>query len=370
MATAPAVEDTDLWETPVAAPRQRTRRRRGRGVRRVLGIIFLLLIATFVVVGIVLWARVVSFNDRVSTSSAYSSALLFPLMGSDRVNVVMLGYAGVDTGHGGELLTDSINILSIDPETDTTTVIPIPRDLWIEGLEQLPGNGKVNEVFAAGHRAGGLEEAGRAVSGVLTTVTGLDIHHWMSIDFTSFREMVDAVGGVTITNPTAFAYTWSEQKFQAGVWDGGRFEAGVLELDGQQALDYARTRYASVRSEASDFARSIRQQRIMSALRSKLGEGGMSSMGPGLQLMDALEGRLQTDLSAIDLFLLSGHLGADRRIELSEDVVLRATTNTIGQYILIPIGWTGPGDYGGVRAHIAEQLARPIETPDVSPSAP
>jgi len=83
--------------------------------------------------------------------------------------------------------------------------------------------------------------------------------------------------------------------------------------------------------------------------------------------MDALEGRVRTDLSAIDLFLLSSHLSSDRRIELSEGIVLTATTNTIGQYILIPTDWTGPGSYGGVRSHLARELDRP---PDSSIDAP
>jgi hypothetical protein len=80
---------------------------------------------------------------------------------------------------------------------------------------------------------------------------------------------------------------------------------------------------------------------------------------PGLQLMDAMEGRIRTDLSAFDLFLLSGHLNSDRRLELTEDVALVATTNTIGQYILLPAGWSGPGDYGRLRGYIESGLAEP-----------
>jgi hypothetical protein len=78
---------------------------------------------------------------------------------------------------------------------------------------------------------------------------------------------------------------------------------------------------------------------------------------PGLGLMDAMEGRVRTDLSVIDLYLLSSHLSSDRRIELSEGPVLTATTNTDGQYILIPTGWTGPGDYAGIQSYISTELA-------------
>jgi hypothetical protein len=74
-------------------------------------------------------------------------------------------------------------------------------------------------------------------------------------------------------------------------------------------------------------------------------------------LMDAMEGRVRTDMSVIDLFLLSSHLNSDRRVELSEGQVLTATTNTDGQYILIPTGWTGPGDYGGIQQYLSGELA-------------
>jgi hypothetical protein len=142
----------------------------------------------------------------------------------------------------------------------------------------------------------------------------------------------------------------------------------MLHLDGKRALDYARTRYTSVQAESSDFARSVRQQRVLGALRAKLGEGGLGSIGPGLAMMDALEGRMKTDLSAFDLFLLSGHLQPDRRIELKEGVILEATTNTIGQYILVVIGREHSTDYGPLQRFLAEELAKPIPTASPNPS--
>jgi LCP family protein required for cell wall assembly len=247
-------------------------------------------------------------------------------------------------------------------------MIPIPRDLWVEGLAQMPNNGKINEAFAIGYQEGGIEDAAALATEVLSQVTGLEISHWMAMDFTGFKQMVDAVGGVTVNNPTTFQYTWNEQKFHAGTWDGGAFEAGTLHLDGQQALDYSRNRYTSVSAESSDFARSVRQQRVLAALRSKLGSGGIGSIGPGLAMMDALDGQMKTDLSAIDLFLLSGHLDPDRRIELKEGVVLEATTNTIGQYILVVIGRADSTDYAPLQQYLAAELARPIPSPSSSPS--
>lgn len=344
------------------APRRASRsRRRGRSFGRTIGLILFLLLAAVVIGAVLLGMRAAAFNDAVSTAGFPSSALFGKLSGDDRVNVLLVGYGGGD--HDGAYLADSIQVLSVDPKNDRTTTVPIPRDLWIEGVASYPQNGKINEVFQAGFNEGGLERAGELLATVVSDVTGLEVEHWLSIDFAGFREMVDAVGGVTIDNPVAFSYTTSGAQHQAGNWTTGSFAAGELHLDGAQALAYSRARFTNVVAESTDFARSVRQARVLAALRREMGEGGISSILPGLRMMDAMEGRVLTDVSVIDLFLLSSHLGSDCRVEITDGTVLTATTNTIGQYILIPRDWTGPGAYGGFQAFIAGELDCPVEEP-------
>ncbi len=295
--------DTDAPPTPAASasgPRRRV------SPRRVALIGAILLVVILVVGSVLLWQRVSSFNGAISSRSTVSSALFGPLGGKDRVNVLLIGYSG-DPRHGGTYLADSLNILSVDPQTSTTTLIPIPRDVWIQGMAEMPHNGKVNEAFADGWDNGGWQNAGAVEASVVSKLTGLAIDHFIAIDFAGFSAAVDAVGGVTIYNPTAFKYTWSETNFLNQHWTGGSFKKGTLHLDGTRALDYARNRYTSVPAESSDFARSVRQQQILTALRAKLGSG-LGTLGPGLALMDALKGHLHTDLSALDLAMLSGHL--------------------------------------------------------------
>ena len=359
-----------LAEARRSAERRATRRpRRPRSLKRTLVFVLLIVLLSGCTGGWLLWQRVAAFNDNVSSASSLSSSLFFPLMGSERVNVAMFGYGGPEHG-GGTYLADSIIVLSIDPQAKTTTMIPIPRDLWVQGVSELPKGAKINEAFADGYVRGGVAEAGRAATAVLSQVTGLKIDHWMAIDFTGFRKMVDTVGGVTVDNPVAFSYTWSEPNFHAKIWDAGSFAAGPITLNGEQALSYARSRYASVPAEASDFARSIRQQRVLAALRAKLGSGGLGSLGPGLAMMDALKGQMKTDLSAVDLYLLSGHLRADRYVQLTEGVILQATRNKIGQYILVVIGRRDGNDYGPLHAYLMTELARPVATPTPAPSGP
>jgi len=184
----------------------------------------------------------------------------------------------------------------------------------------------------------------------------------MAIDFAGFEGMVDAVGGVTVRNPRAFRYTWNEWKFNHNIWDH-HFPKGEITLDGQQALDYARARYTSIPQESNDFARSLRQQRVLAALRGRIGSGGLGSLGPGLSMMDALTDRMKTDLSAIDLFLLSSHLQPDRRIQLKQGRILEATSNTNGQYILVVAGRADATDYRPLHRYLARELAKPIPQP-------
>jgi anionic cell wall polymer biosynthesis LytR-Cps2A-Psr (LCP) family protein len=159
----------------------------------------------------------------------------------------------------------------------------------------------------------------------------------------------------------------NETDYRNGFFDGGQFAAGPIQLTGEQALTYARARYTSDPAESGDFARSIRQQRVLAALRSKLGDGLPGSIGPGLALMDALSTHMATDLSAIDLALLSGHLSPDRRVEMKEGVILQATTTTDGRYVLVVIGRATGADYSPLHAFLAAELARPIPTPVPSP---
>ncbi|HET7686592.1 MAG TPA: LCP family protein, partial [Candidatus Limnocylindria bacterium] len=163
------------------------RERRRVPIGRILKLAVLLLAVLAVVGGVLLFQRVSRFNDEVSTAGTVSSALFGPLGGDDRVNVLLIGYGGDAQPDGAGYLADSLNIYSIDPTTDTTTVIPIPRDFWVEGFPHLlPENGKINEAFAVGHARDGLEEGARATAEILSGVTGLRIDHWMAMDFRGF----------------------------------------------------------------------------------------------------------------------------------------------------------------------------------------
>lgn len=347
---------------PHARPRQaqphRVRRSVTRGSphvnwRRRIALIGVFLLAILLAGVALLWQRAVVFNDAVSTESALSSRLWTPLGGPEQVNVLLIGHS--PEGRDGAFLADSLTVLSIDAETELTTSVSIPRDLWIEGIADLPANGKVNEAFAAGYRRGGFVEGGEQTTRVVAAITGLDIHGWIALDFQGFEEMVDAVGGVTVNNPRTFRWAMGPAHFERGEW-ADTFPKGQLHLSGVEALRYARVRYTDLVEESSDFARGARQQLILAAIRDRI------SLDPGgipraLALSDSLVRRLHTNLSVIDLAMLASHLSADRRIQLQEGEILQATTNSAGQYALIVMGRSSPSDYAPLHVYIQQRLA-------------
>jgi len=351
------MNDTQPYRRARPTQAQRVRRPVRRDQRRAnwrlrLGIVGVVLVAVIVVVGGVLLQRAVAFNEAVSTQGAWSMRVFGPFAGGDRANILLLGYS--DESREGAFLTDSMNVVSIDRESDVTTMIPIPRDLWVEGLPELPQNLKINEAFRIGYYDGGIERGAELAVKAVSHVTGLDIDGWMALDFQGFQAMVDAIGGITVDNPTAFSYTWDEASWQAGQFVGS-FDAGTIELDGVRALDYARNRYTSVPAESSDFARLVRQQRVLQAIKAEV--SGWDTLSKGLAIADSLEGHLDTDLGVLDLAMLADKLEVDRRVELREGEILQASTNTIGQYILVVVGQHSTNDYRPLREYVLAALA-------------
>ena len=144
---------------------------------------------------------------------------------------------------------------------------------------------------------------------------------WRSTS-TGFEEMVDAVGGVTVDNPVAFNYTHDRGE-SPGRHLGRRAvsrRARSSSTAPRRSSTPAPATRASSPSRTTSPVRSARRGSLPRFARSSARAASAPS-GPGCALMDAMEGRVRTDLSAIDLFLLSSHLASDRRIELTEGPV-------------------------------------------------
>jgi polyisoprenyl-teichoic acid--peptidoglycan teichoic acid transferase len=201
---------------------------------------------------------------------------------------------------------DTILIMRTDPDSGRIKYLSIPRDWRID----LPGHGtqKINAAFYFG----GQEAMIKAVK----RVTGLPINHLIVIKFTGFPKMIDALGGITVTNPTALVNC---------PYPGGTtvsFPAGRIHLDGARALQFSRVRKCD-----GDFERALRQQAVLAGMKSKILSVGSLWRAPWRGA--ALVRTLQTDLSTTDLIKM-GWLQARLKQDKADRILLTGTPEEIG----------------------------------------
>lgn len=188
-----------------------------------------------------------------------------------RTNVLIMGRAGGE--HEGKDLTDTIIVASVSLDEPDITLISIPRDLWIPEIRA-----KVNSAFYWGNQKdsdGGIPFAESTIEKVM----GVPIHYALIIDFSAFKELVDAVDGVEVDVDRSFTddlypIAGKENDLCDGdVTFACRYEVisfaeGKQAMDGETALKFVRSRH-SEGDEGTDTARSARQQKIIGALKKK-----------------------------------------------------------------------------------------------------
>ncbi len=291
----------------------------------------------------------------------------------ETLHIVLLGYGGPN--HDGAYLTDSILLLSINFKDGKTSFVSVPRDLWVE----MPNGGyaKVNAVFASAVKRNttdiqrDLNTGGNLVKESLSDVLGVPVDYFVAVDFNGFKEVVDSLGGVEVNVESTF----TDYSYPSGNEDGPicasekgdtscryrvlKFEKGIQYMDGARALEYSRSRHAAG-TEGSDFARSKRQQLLITAIYDKVMQRNF--LPRIFSVMDAVEGHVYTDLGIADITSLSEYahnvnFESAQRISLGDEDVFIASTSSDGQWILIPR--EGIGEYEDIhyfiRARIVQQ---------------
>jgi LCP family protein required for cell wall assembly len=187
---------------------------------------------------------------------------------------------------------DSIMLVRTDPRRARVTYLSIPRDLQVE----IPGVGtqKIN----AAAQVGGAALTIRTIR----QFTGLRVNHVALVDFADFRELVDALGGITVDVPkpilsNPFDCPYTQERCET--WRGWRFARGEQELDGRRALVYSRIRENQLDPSDTDISRGERQQAVTQAITRKM-------LSPVTLLKmpligDELTAPLSTDLSTWQL---------------------------------------------------------------------
>lgn len=189
---------------------------------------------------------------------------------------------GVDSNaernaNGGGQRSDTIMVLSVNPEKKTTEIVSIPRDTQAD----IVGKGtteKINHAYAYG----GPDMAVKSLEKLLN----VPIDHYATIDMDGMQDMIDTVGGITVTSNATFSY------------DGYQFTEGERsKMDGKEAMAFIRSRKED--GAGGDFGRQERQQLVIQGLANKL--TSVSSITHFNSLMNHVEDNVKTDLSVGEL---------------------------------------------------------------------
>lgn len=194
-----------------------------------------------------------------------------------RTNILILGKGGI--GHAGGDLTDTMMLVSISLKNKSANLISIPRDIWIPEIRA-----KINSAYFWGKEkpefGGGLPFAKKNVE----TIMGIPVNYALVLDFSSFKEIIDALGGVKIDVANSFTDSLYPIEGREGDLCGGEeetsasrkefkcryetvhFEKGVSYMDGATALKYVRSRNGD-NGENTDIAREARQQKVISGIK-------------------------------------------------------------------------------------------------------
>lgn len=265
-----------------------------------------------------------------------------------RTNVLLMGIGG--EGHQAPDLTDSIMVISYDHDHNSATIISVPRDLYSDSLKA-----KINTAYHYGNErdenGGGLRLAKSSIEELI----GLPIHYAFVIDFAGFTKAIDMVGGVDLTVANSFddyhyPIPGKENDYPLeSRYEHLHFDAGPQHMDGDTALKFVRSRYAEG-DEGTDFARSQRQQLVISAFKDKL-LSTQTLLNPDRlsSLIDLYSDYTDTDLTgeqylafakivlkSKDLKINSIPLVADDNPDHLSILQVGPKQNYDGQYVLIP----------------------------------
>ncbi len=187
--------------------------------------------------------------------------------GGSRINILFVGFRGGDPHEEDcPFCTDTLMLMTVDPTTKTAGILSIPRDLWVN----IPGFGysRINTAWTLG-RGSKLPGGGPALTmKTVSHVIGVPVNYYVQVDFDTFIDIIDLLGGVDIYNdeslvldPVAHGKDYPKVKLNC---------CGIRHLQGRIALAYVRCRHEEKGCKDGDIGRARRQQKVIFAIRDKV----------------------------------------------------------------------------------------------------
>jgi LCP family protein required for cell wall assembly len=229
--------------------------------------------------------------------SALPTQQVTPWNRTDRLNILLIGADEQAGAHN----TDTLIVVSIDPQTRQVAMFSLPRDTVNAPIPSGPARAvlgdvyprKINSLYSTVQERpdlfpGSANTRGyNALKAVLGELYGIDIKYFVEVNFEGFTRVVDALGGVTVNVQSPVV----DDRFPTGEGSLRRvyIPSGVQHMTGEEALIYSRSRNAS-----NDFDRGQRQQRVLLSLAAQTDPG---TVLPRInQLAAALSTTVRTDV--------------------------------------------------------------------------
>lgn len=262
--------------------RQSRSDKRRKKYRKILLAILAVLLSLSAILAGGLWYLLHASLDvrpQEEQESAVEDYMVAPI---DKVNIMVMG---VDRRTEDIGRSDTLFIMTADPDTNQISMLSIPRDTRV----LIPGYGydKINHAYSLG----GQQLTEKAVERLLN----MPIDHYVVIDFKSFFKIIDALGGIDI-------YV-DERMYYEDPWDdnGGLvidIQPGLQHMDGDMAIQYVR-----YRDEEGDIGRVERQQKFLKAVMDRVASPAIITKIPAL--IYQISASVETDLSISQMFSLA-----------------------------------------------------------------
>lgn len=190
----------------------------------------------------------------------------------DPISVLLIGTDEImDDEDQGR--TDSLNLITINPNTNSMKVVSLPRDIRTEMI----GIGKEDKITAA-HAYGGLDMTLATVENFLQ----IPVDYYVTLNMNGFKDIVDAVGGITVDSKFAFSN------------HGHHFAKGTIQLNGEEALAFSRMRKNDPNPNG-DVGRTDRHKQVIKAIAEK--GASFNSVANFTDILGAIGDNVRTNLS-------------------------------------------------------------------------
>ena len=256
---------------------------------KIIGLVFLVMIFVMGAYGFRLYAQAQNSLGKtykaldgksVSTTIKDKKPVSILLLGVDTTDD---GVRDTETGYRGN--SDTMIVVTVNPKTNKTTMMSVPRDSMAQIWKSSTNNTKKIQKINSAYNIGNEESA------VATTekLLNIPIDYYVKVDFNSLKQIVNAVGGVDVDVPFSFSYGDTGEK-------ESHFKKGKMHLNGKQALDYSRMRYEDPQG---DYGRQLRQRQVITAIIKSAASA--KTFTHYQKVLDSISSSMTTNLSFSDM---------------------------------------------------------------------